>query len=268
MVTISPDLHVAGFQFPEIKRAGVTDQAIESILDLVRRGVLRPGDRLPPQRKLVSQMGLSQTAVREALRALATIGVIETRPGYGTFVRSISPEMLVRPESLFFVLERETLLHALDVRKILEVEAIALAAERATADDLKALETTLQQIEQALNSGEKSVFRYSPQFHLAIARATHNPVLLTLMKPFIRLLIHHAAIVGERHPQAKEIEYRSHAYLLEPILKRDPQEARRRMRLHLEESAKMVVQAFSEVTSSDFERSRGSATEEEITRAL
>jgi GntR family transcriptional regulator, transcriptional repressor for pyruvate dehydrogenase complex len=267
MVAMSPDLNVGGLEFPEIKRAGVTDQAIESILDLVRRGVLRPGDRLPPQRKLVSQMGLSQTAVREALRALATIGVIETRPGYGTFVRSISPEMLVQPESLFFVLERETLLHALDVRMILEVEAIALAAQRATADDLKALETTLQQIEQAVSSGEKSAFRYSPHFHLAIAKATHNPILLSLMKPFIKLLVHHAAIVGERHPQAKEIEYRSHAYLLEPILKRDAKEARRRMRLHLEESGKMVVQAFSEAKSYDSERSRGSATDEERTGA-
>jgi len=265
---MSSDPHIAALQLPEIKRTGVTDQAVESILELVRRGVLRPGDRLPPQRKLVTQMGLSQTAVREALRALATIGVIETRPGYGTFVRSISPEMLVRPESLFFLLERETLLHALEVRMILEVEGIALAAERATPDDLKALETTLGQIEQALHSGEKSVFRYSPQFHLAIARATHNPVLLSLMKPFIRLLIHHAAIVGERHPHAREIEYGSHAYLLEPILKRDPKEARRRMRLHLEESGKMVVQAFSEAGSSDSESSRGSAPKEEVTRAL
>jgi GntR family transcriptional repressor for pyruvate dehydrogenase complex len=150
---------------------------------------------------------------------------------------------------------------------ILEVEAIALAAERATPDDLKALENSLGQIEQALNSGEKSLFRYSPQFHLAIVKATHNPILVSLMKPFIRLLVHHAAIVGERHPQAKEIEYRSHACLLEPILRRDPSEARRQMRLHLQESEKMVIQAFSEAASSDSERSRGSATEEEVNLA-
>jgi GntR family transcriptional regulator, transcriptional repressor for pyruvate dehydrogenase complex len=245
MVATSPAVCHAALTFPRVNRTSVTDQAIEGILDLVRRGVLRSGDRLPPQRQLVTQMRLSQTAVREALKALSTIGVIETHPGHGTFVRSVSPEILVRPEVLFFVLERDTLLHALDIRRILEVEAIALATERATADDLAEMERILRQILEGLND-EKSQFRHSPELHFAIGRATHNPILINLIKPFIGLLVHHAATVGARHPQASEIEYRSHAELYEAILTRDPDKARQTMRTHLEESRRMVLQAFSE----------------------
>ena len=245
MVTASSGIQHAAITFAEVNRTSVTDQAIESFLDLVRRGVLRAGDRLPSQRALVVQMKLSQTAVREALKALSTIGVIETRPGHGTFVRSVSPDILVRPEFLFFVLERDTLLHALDVRKILEVEAIALAAERATADDLAEMGRILREIQEGLNN-KGSEFRHSPDLHFTIAKATHNPILITLIKPFIGLLVHHAAAVGARHPRAKEIEYAKHAELYEAVLTRDPEKARQTMRIHLEESRRMVLQAFSE----------------------
>jgi len=261
MITITPPLKIGDVEFPVIKRTSVTDQANEGLLDLVRRGLLRAGERLPSQRQLVSRMGLSQTAVREALRGLSTIGVIETRPGHGTFVRSISPEMLVRPESLFFVLERDTLLHAIDVRRILEVEAIGLAAELATPNELAEMESILRLIQKGLNQ-EGSEFLHSAYFHFAIAKATHNPILLNLIKPFIRLIMHHSAVVGARHPQAREIEYRSHADLLESIVKRDPEEARRRMRLHLEESRKMVLQAFSELPSQGGNRNPDEGTTE------
>src|SRR5215472_8567280 len=101
-------------EIEKIVRSNVSDEAMDALLNLIRRGVLRPGNRLPSQRQLVSRMGLSQTAIREALRGLASIGVIEVHAGRGAFVRSVSPEMLIRPESLFFILQRETLLQVLE----------------------------------------------------------------------------------------------------------------------------------------------------------
>lgn len=226
-----------------IKRANVVDMAMATLLDLIRRKVLRPGDQLPSQRELVSRMRLSQTGIREALRGLATIGIIEIHPGRGAFVRSLSPEMLVNPEFLYHILERETLIHALEVRKVLEVEAIGLAAERATSQDLADLERILRQIEQGLPSDDNRLQSY---FHLAIAKATHNPVLINMVKSFVRLLQRGDKVVADQVPGAKEREYRLHAELYEPILTRNPAEARRRMLDHLEVAKTDILKGFSE----------------------
>jgi GntR family transcriptional repressor for pyruvate dehydrogenase complex len=192
--------------FEQFKRPNISDMAMSSLLDLIRRRVLKPGDRLPSQRDLVNRMGVSQTAVREALRSLASIGVIEVHPGRGAFVCSVSPDMLVRPESFFFLLQRESLLQAVEVRKILEVEAIALATERANAEDIEALESALRQIETGLNSDDKP-FQHSPYFHLAIARATHNDVLTNMVRSFVKLLVEGAQVIGTHAPNAKATEY-------------------------------------------------------------
>src|SRR5215472_5883509 len=190
---------------------------MRKLADFIRHKVLRPGDQLPSQRELASRMGLSHTVVREALRALASIGIIEIRPGRGAFVRSVSPDMLVDPESLYHILERETLLHALEVRKVLEVEAIALAAERATSGDLAELEGILRQIAKGSHSADSPL---QSHFHLAIAKATHNPVLVNMIKSFVRLLQLGDKVVAEQVAGAKEREYRLHAELYEAILRR------------------------------------------------
>jgi GntR family transcriptional repressor for pyruvate dehydrogenase complex len=226
----------------QLKSSKLSDQAMESILDQVKRGILQPGDRLPSLRELVSQLGVSQTAVREALRALVGLGVIDLQAGRGAFVQSVSSEILINPESLFFLLQRETLLHTIEVRQALEVETIALAAERATAEDLAELERILRQMERGAKSNE-TAFRHSPYFHLAIARATHNPVFISMVKSFVSLL-KQGALLGEFVPEAREREHRLHAELYESIVKRDVNEARCRMREHLQIGKEQVLKGF------------------------
>jgi GntR family transcriptional repressor for pyruvate dehydrogenase complex len=153
---------VAKLDFSQIKGSKLSDQAMESILNLIRKGVFRPGDKLPTQQELVACMGISQTAIRDALRGLVGSGIVDLQSGRGAFIRSVAPEMLINPESLFFVLERETLLHSLEVRKALEVEAIGLAAERATSEDLAEMERILHRIERGVKSKEKP-FHHYPQ---------------------------------------------------------------------------------------------------------
>jgi GntR family transcriptional repressor for pyruvate dehydrogenase complex len=230
-----------------IKRVNVTDLAIECILDLICRRVLRPGDRLPSQRELVVQMGLSHTAVREALRGLAGMGALDIQPGRGVFVRSISSEMLLSPESLFFNLQRGALLDAIEVRRTLEVEAIGLAAERATADDLRQMERILKQIEERVHSNKDPSPQESVQFHLAIAKATHNAVLTNMVKSFAGLLTRGAEVIVRRVPEIKARDYRMHLDLYKCILGRAPEEARQCMRQHLEESKELILQGFSEI---------------------
>jgi GntR family transcriptional repressor for pyruvate dehydrogenase complex len=214
------------------KRVKLSDQAMETILAQIKRGALRPGDRLPPLRELVVRLGISQTAIREALRGLVGRGVIELQPGRGAFVRNVSSDVLVHPESLFLLLKQETLTHAIEVRKALEMEAIGLAAERATDDDLAEMERILRKIQRTTKS-EDGPFRHSLDFHLAIAQATHNPLMVNMVKSFVSLL-KQGADLGKFTPEAREREYRLHAELYDAIAKKNVLEARQRMRKHLE----------------------------------
>lgn len=244
------------FAFPRIRRGTLTEQAIESLLGLLHQGKLKPGDRLPPQRELASLMGLSGTVVREAVRGLASMKVVEVVHGRGAYVRQVSPKDLIRPEALFSVLDRETLLHAIEVRGILEVEAIALAAERHTAADLLEMERALSKIERALSSGRDPLM-HSPAFHAALAAATHNPVLTEIIKPFIELMARGARVISANVPEAVEREWASHSELYEAIRSRDPDLARSRMRAHLEEAQHLAMEGLSK---SSEEPSREDAT--------
>lgn len=242
------EMQLAELAFEPFKRTNVSDMAVSSLLDMIRRRVLRPGDRLPSQRDLMGRMGVSQTAVREALRSLTSIGVIEVHPGKGAFVRSVAPEMLVHPESIYFLLQRETMLHALEVRRILEVEAIALATERATEEDLDDLREALEKIASGLDSGDRP-FQHSPYFHLAIAKAAHNEVLTNMVQSFVRLLVEGASVFGAHAPGAIENEYQSHALLLESIAARDPEASREAMRHHLGIARSLIETGFDEITA-------------------
>jgi GntR family transcriptional regulator, transcriptional repressor for pyruvate dehydrogenase complex len=230
---------------PQIKRGTLTDQAIESLLSLLHQGKLKAGDRLPSQRELASLMGLSATVVREAVRGLASMKVVDVVHGRGVYVRQVSPKDLIRPEALLSPLDRETLLHAIEVRGILEVEAIALAAERHTAEDLAEMQRILSKIERALSSG-RDALAHGPAFHTALAAATHNPVLTEIIKPFIEMMARGARVIAANVPEAVDREWASHSELYEAIRSRDPEIARSRMKAHLEEAKHLLMQGFSE----------------------
>lgn len=235
---------------PRIRRGTLTEQAIESLLGLLQEGKLKPGDRLPPQRELASLMGLSATVVREAVRGLASMKVIHVVHGRGAYVSHVSPKDFIRPEALFSILDRETMLHAIEVREILEVEAIALAAKRATADDLLGMERSLSKIERALSSGRDPLM-HSPGFHADLAAATHNPVLTEIIKPFIELMARGARVISANVPDAVEREWASHSELYEAIRSRDPEMARSRMRAHLEEAESLIIKGFTQAAGID-----------------
>ncbi len=228
-----------------VKRASTSELATRAILDLIQRGVLCPGDPLPSERTLVAQMGVSRTALREALSALSSLGVVEIRHGRQTLVRKIAPEFLIDSEFLHLLVERATLLHAIEVRQALEVEAIGLAAERAAAEDIEELERILQLMRQAAVTGEKPLGR-SAAFHLALAKATHNPVLVEVVKPFIRLIARASDTIAENAPEAREREYRVHKELYTVVLAREAEQARCAMRSHLELARNAIFAAFSE----------------------
>src|SRR5580658_790771 len=125
----------------------VTDEAIEKIKAMITSGALRAGDRLPREADLAADLGLSRSSLREAVRALALVNILDVRRGDGTYVTSLQPPLLLEALSFIVDFHRDTtVLEFLQVRRILEPEATAMAAERITAADVDGLRGLLDSL--------------------------------------------------------------------------------------------------------------------------
>ncbi|GAA3197283.1 MULTISPECIES: FadR/GntR family transcriptional regulator [Streptomyces] len=160
---------------------GVTDEAIEKIKGMIVSGALRPGDRLPRESELAAELGLSRNSLREAVRALSLIRVLDVRQGDGTYVTSLAPRLLLEALSFVVDLHRDdTVLEFLAVRRILEPAATALAAGRIGAAELDALAAGLDAL--GPEPSEAELAAGDLEFHRRIAAASGNSVLCALLE--------------------------------------------------------------------------------------
>ncbi len=177
---------------PRVARTSVTDEAISRIRHMILTAELSPGDRLPPEAELAAHLGLSRTSLREAVRALTFLGVIDTRQGDGTYVTSLGPELLFDALGLAVDLQREdSLADLVGVRRILEPAATALAATRISEQALAELRASVapQMVEQPA----ARLVEVDLEFHRTIARASGNtvlgPLLDGLAAPTVRMRV-------------------------------------------------------------------------------
>ncbi|AJC59560.1 MULTISPECIES: FadR/GntR family transcriptional regulator [Streptomyces] len=158
----------------------VTDEAIEKIKGMIVSGALRPGDRLPKESELAAELGLSRNSLREAVRALSLIRVLDVRQGDGTYVTSLDPQLLL--EAMSFVVDfhrDDTVLEFLAVRRILEPAATGLAAGRIAVAELDALQAQLDALGPAPSVEE--LVAGDLEFHHRIVAASGNSVLCSLL---------------------------------------------------------------------------------------
>ena len=170
-----------------IKAKRVSDQAYEQIRDLIFRGQLKPGDQIMPERELAQALGVSRPTVREAIKKLVTMGLLEHRQGQGTFVRSTDSQREHNPLAAVFEGHDASLEELLEVRMGLEGQSVILAAQRATAEDIQVLQRALEAM-LAENAAGRLGIEADVSFHMAIAFATQNPVQVYIMKNFYDLL--------------------------------------------------------------------------------
>ncbi|MFJ8078578.1 FadR/GntR family transcriptional regulator [Streptomyces sp. NPDC096176] len=159
----------------------VTDEAIEKIKGMIVSGALRPGDRLPKESELAAQLGLSRNSLREAVRALSLIRVLDVRQGDGTYVTSMDPQLLLEALGLVVDFHRDddTVLEFLAVRRILEPAATAMAASRISAAELDALDAQLDAL--GTEPSVEELVAADLDFHRGIAQASGNSVLRSLL---------------------------------------------------------------------------------------
>ncbi|MBV7673946.1 FadR/GntR family transcriptional regulator [Streptomyces halstedii] len=158
----------------------VTDEAIEKIKGMIVSGALAPGDRLPKESELAAELGLSRNSLREAVRALSLIRILDVRQGDGTYVTSLDPQLLL--EALSFVVDfhrDDTVLEFLAVRRILEPAATAMAAARIGEDRLDALGAQLDAL--GPDPSVEELVASDLEFHRGIVRASGNSVLCSLL---------------------------------------------------------------------------------------
>ncbi|HLA44865.1 MAG TPA: FadR/GntR family transcriptional regulator [Aggregatilineales bacterium] len=178
-------MNTSGFE-PVRKRTSVAEEISRRILSLLRDRELRPGDKLPPERDLATMLEVSRPSLREALRALALMNIIEIRQGDGTYVSSLEPDQLLEHLDFVFHLDESTLLQLFEARKIVEVGCVELAAKNIDAEALKKLETILTLCENTVGDAD-GFMQADLALHETLIEASQNPMLIRFMSSISQL---------------------------------------------------------------------------------
>ncbi|HEY3195744.1 MAG TPA: FadR/GntR family transcriptional regulator [Candidatus Dormibacteraeota bacterium] len=210
----------------------VTEEAIDKIRELIVSGSWGPGDRLPRESELAAQLGLSRNSLREAVRALSQLRVLEVRQGDGTYVTSLEPELLL--ESTGFVshlLVGDTALELFEVRRLLEGAAAALAAARINAEGKDKLRRKLDQMIEA--ETVEDLVQADVDFHAVIARATGNTFLTSLLASLSSRTMRARMWRGRAVDNALDVTRDEHRRIYEAITGGDPELARAAAMAHI-----------------------------------
>jgi GntR family transcriptional repressor for pyruvate dehydrogenase complex len=240
--------HSAGEKSPKLAHA-----VVERLAGRIRRGALKPGDKLPSEFEIVRAFGVSRAVVREAMSRLQAAELVETRHGVGTFVREGAGREPFRidPVETHTISE---LIAILELRMSVEAEAAALAAERRSAADLaamrRALDAFARQVEQAKDAVQ-SDFR----FHLSVAQAAGNRHFADLIRYlgtmlFPRTQVNTAQLAGEKRVAYLKRVNAEHEKIFEAIARRSPEAARSAMRAHLDSSRERLRRAYRKLLRS------------------
>src|SRR5580765_2088319 len=215
------------------RSTGVTDDAIARIRERITAGEWGPGTRLPRESDLAKQLGLSRNSLREAVRALSLARVLEVRQGDGTYVSSLEPRELLEPTlSATHLLQGRTVLELFEVRRMLEPEAAAMAAQRADAGVLAALRHELDRMVAAGDRADDLV-EADAAFHDVIAGAPGNGVLRTLLRSLSTSTARARLWHGIVDRRALDIAREEHRRIYDAIAAGDPDLARASALLHI-----------------------------------
>jgi GntR family transcriptional repressor for pyruvate dehydrogenase complex len=225
-------------EFTPIKTKRLYEEIVEQVKKLITDGKLKPGDKLLAERELAEQFQVSRASVREAIRTLEMLGVIDIRPGEGTFVRSSGADDIIRPLAMFLAVERASLLDMYEMRRIFETATAGLAAERASLEELDQIGSAVENMQERLNvqdpeKGEE----FDVAFHYAIAEATHNSLLTKLFKT-VSEEFHKANSVARRQlyhdkPENAQKLIDQHSAIFDAIRSRSAEAAAKAMLEHL-----------------------------------
>src|SRR5215470_20360914 len=188
---------------PDVDEGLAAERVVGYIERLIQGGQLRPGDRLPAERELARHIKVSRPSVRAGLRSLAAVGILESRHGAGSFITAGPPKLSTGPLNMMAALHGFTRDDMFDARRVLEIGAARLAAERATGDDLAAISEEVAGMFASLQEPQAFLV-HDVRFHRAVALASHNPVLAALVEMVSTMVYERRRLTVERARDLKE----------------------------------------------------------------
>ncbi|WP_275286603.1 FadR/GntR family transcriptional regulator [Halomonas elongata] len=212
---------------------------VQGIQDMILSGEITPGDRLPVESLLADRFRVSRSSLREGVRALVAMGILETRQGSGTTVTSLDPHLLLEPLVFWASLQGGKSSRGLHtVRQALEVESASLAASRRTDADIEKLKSLLREAEPAIqNKDHEAAMAIDLEFHLTLAHISENTILIALLealsRPTLRMRIWQSIYRGGR----LETTHHEHQAILNAVIAGDPVSAHAAMHTHLAQVA-------------------------------
>jgi len=218
-------------RFAVVDRSTLPEEIAARLLDLIKAEQLRPGDKLPPERELAAEMHVSRPVLREALRALAIMNVVEIRQGAGTYITALEPQQLVSHLEFVFSKDPVALSQVIETRRIVEVGNVRLAAQRITPDEVADLEQLLRRLRAAVDDAA-AFAELDIAFHDAVCEAAGN----FLLVQFMRIIDTLGKVSRERTGAAgaaRRRALRDHEAILAALRAKDPAAAAAAMEAHL-----------------------------------
>lgn len=224
------------------ERPDFSRQLSEHILDLIESKGLKQGERLPSMKELASLFSVATPTIREALRQLQAIGVVDIRHGSGVYVKNVTRGIMIANPH-FGELDSTIVLQLLEARTVIEPDLAAMAAQRADDEDIQRLEVILREAEHLLKGHDDELHTVNMGFHLEIARISGNRVLSQMFESLIELYSHEQLGILALF-NARVQDYEDHLQVFDAIRNHDAAVARERMSNHLRGVMSVVEDRF------------------------
>jgi DNA-binding FadR family transcriptional regulator len=215
-----------------IERTSIKDQALEQLKRYILSSNAKAGQRLPSERELAERLGIGRSSVREALKVLEAVGLVETRIGDGTYVVAQAGASFGRTIGLNLAAWGGTLIEIMDARHMIEVAAARAAAERGSDDDFAALRAEVERMEATIRSDPKTYLAADMNFHRLIGRATHNQLVAQVITNLIDMLERVLSETDGLPQNLLDEGSGTHRAVMEAIVARNADEAARAMQRH------------------------------------
>lgn len=224
-----------------IKKTRIAEEVADRIRMLILHGTFPAGRPMPSERRLREQFGVSRGSIRDALRILETIGLLETRHGQGTFPKELTVDRLVSPLASVMTYRQDLQDELMDVRRMFEPAVARAAATRATEEDFADLQRILDTQRRKLKTGQSAIVE-DTAFHAALARSTRNRVVMSIMATLNDLLVESRTLsLKQKGRPQRSVE--GHEAVVAALRCRDAEGAARAMYKHIDQIANLQLHA-------------------------
>jgi GntR family transcriptional repressor for pyruvate dehydrogenase complex len=228
------------------------------LLDSFASGYYQAGQQLPTEQQLAEMFEVSRSSVREALQSLKNLGIVDVRPGRGSYLKQVEPSDVVKPSVVAGLISPSTALDLFEARGTVEPTLAAFAAKRATREELEAMDAFLLGYQSALAARQR-VSELSATFHLRVAKLAHSPVLARFVESLLEILAARGEFI-EGQPGFLDWEFESHLAVYKAIQSGDDRTASKTMMSHLVASTNKYLEATQSAAQAADSHWAGSVT--------